>query len=534
VFRSRLRASLLLLGLFACAPTAEAKATTVIDVRDARALVKGGFHFVRRALGLERDTAVVSHAVSLSPREAALELELADGTTRLVALRAGEVRVDGAVIGRYRSGGALDRAWRRLLSDAATAETPAILASVRRFRVAGLAGEEADALRRIGAALQSLTPAPPPEPAVAAASEAAEAAASSAARAADSIEKTLTLMEVRTLDSLARVLESVPDIGPDLAASVRRSPVRIGHVSVPAGQTLHGGLVVFRGDAEVYGTVEGDVVALLGDIVCHDGAVIEGNAVSVGGRVVEVGGTVRGDIKTLNVLGGPRAALASTPATRSAFDRLVTDVGTVVGLFVALAMVGFGSVFFGRRYVEVVADTATHSFGRSFVVGLLGQLLLLPVFAMLIVGLVLTIVGILLAPFAAVAYVLGAILAMLGGYLAVAHAVGETVTRRRMANGAFVRSPNSYGYIFTGLVALLGLWAAAALAGWLGPVVLLLRVVAVLVTWVAATAGFGAVLLSRAGLRETFAGRYSGEMTDEYLWATPPATPTAARMDRQP
>jgi len=58
-------------------------------------------------------------------------------------------------------------------------------------------------------------------------------------------------------------------------------------------------------------------------------------------------------------------------------------------------------------------------------------------------------------------------------------------------------------------------------------------VAAVLVTWVAATTGFGAVLLSRAGMRETFAGRYSGEMTDEYLWATPPATPTAARMGRQ-
>ena len=43
-----------------------------------------------------------------------------------------------------------------------------------------------------------------------------------------------------------------------------------------------------------------------------------------------------------------------------------------------------------------------------------------------------------------------------------------------------------------------------------------------------------AVLLSRAGLRETFAGRYSGETTDEYRWATPPATPTAARMGRQP
>lgn len=77
---------------------------------------------------------------------------------------------------------------------------------------------------------------------------------------------------------------------------------------------------------------------------------------------------------------------------------------------------------------------------------------------------------------------------------------------------------------------LLGLWAAAALAGWMGPVVILFRVAAAMVTWLAMTVGFGAVLLSRAGLRETFAGRHLGEMSDEYLWATPPATPTAARM----
>ena len=206
------------------------------------------------------------------------------------------------------------------------------------------------------------------------------------------------------------------------------------------------------------------------------------------------------------------------------------DVRNVVAVFIACAMLGFGTVFFGRRNLEIVADTATHSFGRSFVVGLLGQLLLLPTFAMLMVGLTLTLVGILLVPFAAVAYVAGLLVALAGGYLAVAHAVGETFTRRRMAQGAFVRAPNAYGYLFTGLIGLLGLWAAAALTGWMGPVVLVFRIAAIMVTWLAMTTGFGAVLLSRAGLRETFTGRHSGDMSGEYLWATPPATPTAGRM----
>jgi hypothetical protein len=534
VFRSRARCSLLLaLALAACVPPQPARAVERRDTKRAQVLLSDGLRFVEHALGLVRDTAVVSHAVSLSPREAAVELELADGTTRVVSLRSGQVLVDGATAGKFKPGGALDRAWRHLLAGAAAKDTRELLIALHAFRVSGLGGEDQAAQRRLSAAFRNLTIAVA-RPGAASALELEAAAAMAehaAAHLADSVARMLTMADVATLDSLTRQLKGVPDIGPDVAGSVRGSPLRLGNTTVRAGQHVEGSLVVFRGNADIYGSVSGNVVALLGDVICHDGGEIAGNAVSVGGRVVEAGGTVDGDIKTLSA-GGLAAAREQPDAPTPALQQLFQDVGTVVAAFIALAMVGFGTVFFGKRYVEVVADTTTHSFGRSFVVGLLGQLLLLPAFAMMIVGLVLTIVGILVLPFAVLAFVLGAALAAVGGYVAVAHAVGETVTRRRMANGAFVRSPNSYGYIFSGLVGLLGLWAAAALFGWLGPVVLLLKIAATLVTWVAMTTGFGAVLLSRAGLRETFAGRYSGEMTDEYLWATPPATPTSGRMGR--
>ncbi len=228
----------------------------------------------------------------------------------------------------------------------------------------------------------------------------------------------------------------------------------------------------------------------------------------------------------------PAVPVAPAPGA-TAVQVLFAGVKNVVALFVALAMIGFGAVFFARRYLEVVADTASQSFGRSLVVGVLGQLLLLPTLAMLIVGLIFTIVGILLLPFAILAFLIAACVALLGGYLAVAHAIGESVSRRRMANGAFVRSPNAYGYLFTGLVGLLGLWAAAALFGWAGPVVYVFQAAAFVVTWLAATVGFGAVLLSRAGLRDTFAGRHMGDQSGEYLWATPPATPAAPRPGRR-
>ena len=67
------------------------------------------------------------------------------------------------------------------------------------------------------------------------------------------------------------------------------------------------------------------------------------------------------------------------------------------------------------------------------------------------------------------------------------------------------------------------LWLAWALVGWAPVAGTLVWSAAVLVTWLLATVGFGASLLSRAGVREGFAGRIipPEALTDEYLWATP-------------
>jgi hypothetical protein len=178
-----------------------------------------------------------------------------------------------------------------------------------------------------------------------------------------------------------------------------------------------------------------------------------------------------------------------------------------------------------------VSDTVSHSFGRSFLTGLLGQILLLPTFGMLVVGLILSVAGILLLPFAVTVYALLMIVGVVGGYLAVAHAMGETYVRRRMALGVVMGSPNSYRYLLIGLGALAAFWLAWAVFGWVPVAGNLIRAVAFLVTWLLGTAGFGAALLSRAGIRENFAGRLlpPEALTDEYLWATPQFGVQAAR-----
>jgi hypothetical protein len=419
---SAVRASLLAVAL-ACGAAVTATAAPGAGARaGAPSRLAEGLRFLEHLLHMQQrgGNQVISHAISVSSREASLALDLASGKTHMVTLRDGLVLIDGQRVGSYRVGGPLDRAWRRLLADGAALDTRSLVVAARAWDAAGVTGADLEAKDRIEAQLRAYQP-----PAVPVAT--------------------------------GERLEAAREPGP--AAAVAEIPTP----AIPAPPAF-----------------------------------------------------------------APPAPAAGAPALQILFE----GVRNVVAIFVALAMIGFGTVFFARRYLEVIADTASNAFGRSLVVGLLGQLLLLPTLAMLIVGLIFTIVGILLLPFAVLAFVIGACAAALGGYLAVAHAIGETVTRRRMANGAFVRSPNAYGYLFTGLIGLLGLWAAAALFGWAGPVVFVFRFLAIVVTWLAATVGFGAVLLSRAGMRETFAGRHLGDLSGEYLWATPPATPAVPRQPR--
>jgi hypothetical protein len=292
---------------------------------------------------------------------------------------------------------------------------------------------------------------------------------------------------------------------------------RIGRYSVGSDESLHGHVVVLEGDAEVHGRVEGNVVVLDGDITVFPGGSIVGDALAIGGRIHTVGsGTISGTEQTLD------AAVEPLRPPEPIITQIARHAGGLAGLLMVLTVLGFGLVTFGRPNLEIVSDTVAHSFGRSFLAGLLGQVLVLPTFGMLVIGLALTIVGALLLPFAIAVYLVLVLVTTLVGLLAVAHAMGERITRRRMARGIAL-SPNAYRYVSTGLGTVAIIWLAWVVFGWVPVAGTLMLAVAMLTTWTLATIGFGAALLSRGGIREHFAGRLvpPDMMTDEYLWATP-------------
>jgi hypothetical protein len=317
----------------------------------------------------------------------------------------------------------------------------------------------------------------------------------------------------------------------ELRITIPGGTARRGDFSLGSSENLTGHLLVIDGKADIYGHLTGNLVTVQGDVVLHPGGVVSGDVLTLGGEVHDQGGEIGGEVRTLKSSSLLAPTAAAEPQVLSPFRSMLRRSAGVIGVFLTLLVLGFGLVMFGRQNLEIVSDTVSHSFGRAFLAGLLGQILLLPTFGMLVVGLVLSVAGILLLPFAVAVFGLLTVLGVVGGFLAVAHAMGETYIRRRMALGVMIGSPNSYRYVLLGLAGLASVWAAWALFGWVPVAGSIVWGAAFFVTWLLGTAGFGAALLSRGGIRESFAGRLlpPEALTDEYLWATPQFGVPAAR-----
>jgi hypothetical protein len=455
---------------------------------------------------------VRDHVVTLSSDETALAFTMDGDRSLRIDFDSGRLLIDGHAAGRYPAGGALEVSWRQLVNDAARHHTPEVVAAIHQWQPAGLSSEESVLAALIhqraaelgdqgtaSTAPQTLQPAPPGG-------------------------LTIPLNDLSDAGRLEPLLRRASrEAGPNLAVTVPGGEAHLGRYSLGSGATLHGPLLVIGGDADIFGTLDGNLAAVDGDIIVHRGATVTGDVLSVGGDVHSEGGDIRGEIRTLRGAPSPAAAADGEPAPASAFSTALRRAAGLAGILTSLLVLGMSAVLFAKQPLEIVSDTIAHSFARSFVVGVLGQIMLVPTFGMLVVGLVLSVAGILLVPFVVVVYLLLALLAIVGGALAMAHATGEIWTRRRMATGVIIGSPNSYRYLWLGLAVPAALWSAWILFGWVPLAGTLIFGLAAVTSWLLLTVGFGATLLSRGGLREGFAGRVlpAESLTDEYLWATP-------------
>ncbi|HZD05281.1 MAG TPA: polymer-forming cytoskeletal protein, partial [Longimicrobiales bacterium] len=329
--------------------------------------------------------------------------------------------------------------------------------------------------------------------------------------------------------------------------------VRVGEdVRVESGSELDATLVAVDSDVEIDGTVRGDVVVVSGTLRIGEEGRVTGDVRLADSRLLRRDGTVEGsvtDVPTADVRSDVEARdrlreelrrelrneiRSATRAARAERNRgsgwsLLSPLraigrgfagllGTLVNI-VVLALLGWGVVFFAPDNLDVVAETARRSPGRSALVGMAGAFMLLPVWVLGGLALVLTVVGIFALPFWILLFPLAVAAATLLGLFAAASGVGEWLARRRFPFLDWVRSSNRYTLVAGGVIGLMVPFLLAHLvemAVVLGFLEGLLTAAGWILLVAATCVGFGAVLLTRAGRRPEF---YRGDPFDDEDWS---------------
>jgi hypothetical protein len=211
------------------------------------------------------------------------------------------------------------------------------------------------------------------------------------------------------------------------------------------------------------------------------------------------------------------------PDWMAPFRRVWQGISGIFALlitYMVLFGIGFVAILLGaRRYLEGVADTVRAGVGRSFLVGLAGSFLLIPVFVLGCIALAISIVGIPALLVWIPLFPVGAMAAVLLGFLGSAHAAGESWAERNYYGSEWFRRGNSYYFMMTGLLLLGALFFAANIVhmagSWLDFINAILTFFGIVLTWGAATVGLGAVLISRGGSRPPNAAAQQGSLFTE-------------------
>lgn len=291
---------------------------------------------------------------------------------------------------------------------------------------------------------------------------------------------------------------------------------------------VKGDAAAIGSSATISGVVTGDVVAVGGSVYLEDGADVSGDVVAVGGTVEE-----SGDVD----VGGQRVSVpfgADFPFWRIGSGAFFRPDGWrdsddwhfgPMDVAMSAAWTSFSLIMFllfaclvlllGRKPLERMERKVATEPWKSGLVGLLSQILILPLFIVVLLVLVISIIGIpllLLLPFA----IIGLLLLAFMGFCAVAMRLGRILEERF---GWTLASP--YLVLILGIAAI-GIWSLIANlldfgGGWLWFFVMMFAIFGALVKYVAWTVGFGAAVLTRFGTAEGWSGQ-----------AAPPApvTPT--------
>jgi hypothetical protein len=276
-----------------------------------------------------------------------------------------------------------------------------------------------------------------------------------------------------------------------------RDRVRVfGDVTVERDEEIDGDVVAVFGSVRVHGKVRKQVVSVLGSVLLGPDAVVGGDVVSVGGRVFrDAGAKASGAVTEVSFSSLPVHIRAGDwddwQGPTMLFGAVPKLFGTALRLSLLLLVTGIAFVV-ARRSVEASAERIAASPVKTTMIGIVAELLVLPVLVLTAIVLSISIIGIpllLLLPFVVVALVVMALI----GFTGTAAAVGAYVQRR---SGV----PRDYLAVLVGVLVILSPLIVArllALGGWpLSPVAVLLVALGFGIELLAWASGFGAMLIN--------------------------------------
>ncbi|MFH1336253.1 MAG: hypothetical protein ABII96_07020 [Candidatus Zixiibacteriota bacterium] len=260
-------------------------------------------------------------------------------------------------------------------------------------------------------------------------------------------------------------------------------------VVIEEDETIDGSVVIICGNLEVKGTVNEDAVAIWGDVKVDSTGVIEGGVVSVGGEIKkEDGATVRGQKTTVSF--GPKGLFRLTPFTGGfyGFAFFARIIKIILFLFIGIVVISIVP-----RHVSKVKDKISEDFFKCALIGFVAEILILPVFLLLII----TIIGI---PLAILVEPLLVVATFILGYTGVSYFIGEKLKARTS-----LKPETPIMTLIIGILAVEAVLLLARVVGILGhpltPISWILTFFGWAFWYVVITVGFGAAILTRLGTR---------------------------------
>ncbi|OGC78143.1 MAG: hypothetical protein A2Z27_01445 [candidate division Zixibacteria bacterium RBG_16_50_21] len=264
--------------------------------------------------------------------------------------------------------------------------------------------------------------------------------------------------------------------------------VRFGSsIHVAPGEVVEGDVVCLGNTINVDGLVRGSAVAIGGRVIVSNTGSVEGDAVAVGGHVIKhPGGRIEGE----------NVSVGFVPIPTFSFYR-GAQLASVILLFLVFVFMGIIGYALAPKHVNKIKAKLEEKFLKTVFLGILWQILILPVFLLLII----TVIGI---PVALLLYPLFLFLAFVLGFVAIAMYLGEKIKYNTRVTAS---SPTATVVLGTmAIFSLVLFWAILDFGGdWVpflgGFHMVLLLLLAFAMFYLFATAGFGAAIMTRLGTR---------------------------------